>query len=230
MNAPKLRTLSTRQRKQSIKSMKSPPTGKSHQLRKKNRRKKPHYRSKANRKRKKRLSVMRDFFIALTVVAAGALLFFSLFFKIVTVQGYSMMPTLRDSNTVIMRKTTQVKRFDIVYFQQGKTQQIRRIIGLPGETIDYKEDTLFVNGTMVEEKFIIDAINQSQKNGGQYTKDFSLFETLGKRTIPEGYYLVLADNRSYGSDSRQYGLINQEQLIGILRTVILPINDLQNLS
>lgn len=141
-----------------------------------------------------------------------------------------MMPTLRDRNVVLVRKTDQIKRFNVVYFRQGNTMQLRRVVGLPGESIAYKDDTLYVNGTVVEEKFIIDDINEAQRNGGQYTEDFTLQDLTGKATIPETCYLVLADNRSYGSDSRQYGLVTEEQVIGVARTLLLPLTDARTLT
>lgn len=136
-----------------------------------------------------------------------------------------MSPTLRDGNVVLVKKTDKVKRFDVVYFQQGNVQQIRRIIGLPGESIEYKEDTLYVDGKALDEKFIVPQINEAQSNGGQYTADFKLMDLIDQATIPEECYLVLSDNRSYGSDSRQYGLITNDQLLGVLRSIWLPLTD-----
>lgn len=189
------------------------------------------------KKRKKRVVVKKrlsfkivrkgivELCVALVIAVLFSLVISSFFIKVTGVSGYSMMPTLQDGDTVLVRKTKNVERFDLVLFQRGETQQVRRVIGLPGEQIKYSEDFLYVNGAVVDEKFIIDEINETQKNGGQYTKDFQLYEINENIVIPENSYLVLGDNREYGYDSRDYGLIDSQQIIGVVKMRVLPLND-----
>ncbi|MCB5952572.1 signal peptidase I [Enterococcus sp. BWT-B8] len=182
------------------------------------------------RKKRTLLHRMRTGAGALWAAFLAAVLLFlfvsSLFVKITKVNGYSMMPTLQDNHTVLVQKTKAVNRFDLVLFRRGETQQVRRIIGLPEEQIKYSEDFLYVNGEVVDEKFIIDEINEAQKNGGQYTADFDQYDISREAVIPKNCYLVLGDNREYGYDSRDYGLIDREQVIGVVRMRLLPLNDL----
>ncbi|MGL4695815.1 signal peptidase I [Enterococcus larvae] len=187
--------------------------------------KKSLYSKKRQKKRRSSGKSIRDFLI-ITVVTALLFITVSFFFIGITkVQGYSMMPTMKNGDTVLVQKSKKVKRMDIVLFQRGKVQQIRRVIGLPGERISYSDDVLYVDGNVIDEKFIINEINEAQKNGGQYTEDFQLQDISEEQIIPENCYLVLGDNREYGSDSREYGLITSEQIIGVVKAQLLPLND-----
>ncbi|MGL4696155.1 signal peptidase I [Enterococcus larvae] len=163
------------------------------------------------------------------IVLSTALIFLiasSIFLKTAKVSGFSMLPTLRAENTVLVKKTKTFHRFDLVLFKRGEIEEVRRVIGLPGEQITYSEDFLYVDGEPIDEKFIIDEINEAQKNGGQYTEDFQLQDISSETVIPENHYLVLGDNRDYGYDSRDYGLIDSRQIIGIVTMRLLPLNDL----
>ncbi|WP_207695264.1 signal peptidase I [Enterococcus sp. DIV0212c] len=149
------------------------------------------------------------------------------FFRWTKVAGYSMRPTLYDQDVVIIKKTKTVKRFDLILFDLGMKQQIRRVIGLPGEKIRYQEDTLYVNNEPIDEKFLVDEVNETQRNGRNYTEDFFSGNDEGARIIPEGFYLVLGDNRPYATDSRHYGLLATKNVIGRVTVKIFPINDIQ---
>lgn len=202
-------------------SKKQPPQKKSERV-------KQTFENKKKRRRRASFSGIhmgvRDFLVILFVTAAVFLSVSLLFFRVEKIQGYSMMPTLTDGDTVFIQKSKDVKRMDIVLFQRGQVQQVRRVIGLPGERIYYKDDVLYIDGEIVNEKFIINEINEAQKNGGQYTEDFQLLAISESQVIPENRYLVLADNREYGSDSREYGLITSEQIIGIVKARLLPLD------
>ena len=90
----------------------------------------------------------------------------------------------------------------------GKQLLIKRIIGLPGEKIEYKDSELYVNGKFVEDPF---ATNYS------FTDDVSI-------TIPEGEYYVLGDNRHVSLDSRTFGTFNKKQIIGKTDLIVYPFH------
>ncbi|MFD1901106.1 signal peptidase I [Enterococcus termitis] len=126
-----------------------------------------------------------------------------------------MIPTLRNGDILLVQKNNEFQRFDLAVFVNEKNKtQVRRIIGLPGEKIAYKEDILYVNDQPIDEKFIVDEVNESQRNGKNFTEDFTSEDLTSTKIIPDGYYLVLGDNRSYATDSRVYGLISLENMIG----------------
>ena len=134
----------------------------------------------------------------------------------IKVNGESMYPTLEEGDIMILNKTAyyfnKPKRFDIVVVDMPNEYLIKRVIGLPGEQIEYKNNTLYVDGKKVKENF---------KHGK--TDDFNIKE-LGSDTVPEGYYLVMGDNRGNSLDSRELGFMKEEQLLGRTSLIILPFN------
>ncbi|MGX7201906.1 signal peptidase I [Enterococcus plantarum] len=178
----------------------------------------------SKKKRRRRGWQIKEFFLAVTLVSVIAIGVSVFFISILTVRGYSMVPTLREGDKVLIQKKTTFRRFDLVAYTVGDGDpQIRRIIGLPGETIRYTQDTLFVNEQPVDEKFLVDEINESQKNGRDYTEDLEQQPIV----IPEGYYFVLGDNRPYATDSRHYGLVAEKRFLGKVTTQLFPFNEIK---
>lgn len=130
----------------------------------------------------------------------------------VRVIGPSMLPTLEDGDIMILNKLSRnkIKRFDIVVIKYFDERIIKRVIGLPGDTIEYKDGELYINGDVYEEPFLPEDV---------YTQDFILEER-----IPEGYYFVLGDNRAESKDSRIIGLIKNEKIKGKANTVLYPFD------
>ncbi len=135
------------------------------------------------------------------------------------VVGPSMSPNFKDQEIVLLNKFNyrifNIKRFDVVSLKYDGTKYlIKRIIGLPGEAIEYKDNTLYVDGTKVSEEFLKADI---------ITTDFSLAR-LGYEKIPDDMYLVLGDNRENSLDSREIGLIKKKDILGKVNLRIWPIN------
>lgn len=127
----------------------------------------------------------------------------------VRVDGASMNPTLVDGEILILKKYDRsLKRFDIVVLDYNGEKLVKRVIGLPGEKIAYKDNKLYVNGKRVKETF-----------EHEITDDFELEEK-----IPEGYYFVLGDNRINSTDSRMIGAISKEQIQGTTNFSIFPFD------
>ena len=141
----------------------------------------------------------------------------SFLFTPVVVVGDSMVPTLEDKQILLLDKISyrfnKIKRFDIVVIKNGKNEIIKRVIGLPGETIEYKDNVLYVNGEPLESDYNFD------------TDDFTI-EDIGKdlyHQIPDNEYLVLGDNRIVSADSRIIGFIKREDILGKTTISIWPI-------
>ena len=137
----------------------------------------------------------------------------------VIVSGSSMDPTLKNGQVLILNKLEKkITRDDIVVIDakiNGKKERIvKRIIGLPGETLEYKDGFLYINGKRTHDDFV------------DKTRDFTLERVTGKKKIPENYYFVMGDNRRNSLDSRdtRVGLVKKSDIIGkpILR--IWPLN------
>ena len=132
----------------------------------------------------------------------------------VRVDGLSMSPTLDDGEILLLNKLDKkYKRFDIVVIDYNGTKIIKRVIGLPSESVMYKENSLYINGEKVEESFISTDVK---------TEDFVLTEF---NHIPDNYYFVVGDNRNNSVDSRIIGLINKKDILGKVKIALFPFND-----
>lgn len=130
------------------------------------------------------------------------------------VDGLSMYDTLNDHDIVlinkIVMKTNNINRFDIVVLKNNEDGDkiIKRIIGLPGEKIEYKDNKLYINGKEIEDNF---KTNE--------TTDFTA-ETK------ENEYFVLGDNRELSKDSRYLGNFKKENIIGKVDFRFYPFDKL----
>jgi signal peptidase I, bacterial type len=148
------------------------------------------------------------------------------FFKPIHVEGDSMYPTLHNNDmgftNVISRNIGGIERFDVVIIYMPATNKylVKRVIGLPGETISYSGNKLYVNGVYVEEPFLNQAYIDEFMLGidGYFTSDF------GPIVLGEDEYFVLGDNRRKSSDSRFYGAFSASQIIGKGVLILYPFN------
>jgi len=141
------------------------------------------------------------FFIKLFVVAP------------IRVNGPSMEDTLHDKDIMILDEVSyrfsEIKRFDIVVIKYKDDYLIKRVIGLPGEKIEYRDNKLYINDKFVKEEF-----------SHKITEDFT------SMTIPSNMYFVLGDNRVNSTDSRIIGFIDKKDIRGKTDLIIFPINRL----
>ena len=125
------------------------------------------------------------------------------------VNGSSMEPTLYNNELVLINKiglNKGINRYDIVVVKYENSTIIKRVIGLPYETVEYIDNTLYIDGEKV-----------STKVDFEYTKDFKL--TAGKNE-----YIVLGDNRNISKDSRIIGPVNKSDIIGKVDLVLFPFS------
>lgn len=142
----------------------------------------------------------------------------------VKVDGSSMMPTLVDKQRLWSLKTSTPERFDIVNFvppTDPSKQYIKRVIGLPGETVEYRDDQLYINGELIDEPYL-DEYKGQLTEGQLLTDDYTLEGHIGIRTIPEGQYFVLGDNRQNSFDGNDFGLIDREAIIAVAKVSYWP--------
>ena len=163
-------------------------------------------------------------FLTDVVIVVGVVLLLQLHvFSLGQVFGRSMESTLIENQRVLVDKMsyrfTSPNRFDIVTvkFPTEKEYWVKRVIGLPGEKIEYHNNQLYVNGVYVEEDFLDSRV---------VTTDFSTMKFFAETdgVIPEGNYLVLGDNRNVSKDSRIVGTIQKKDILGIVRFSLFPLD------
>ncbi len=140
---------------------------------------------------------------ALTLVIGAATLY--TIAKPVMIEGQAMMPTLYDGDKAFMeRRPDQLQRSDIVIFlfpHDTSKSYIKRIIGLPGETLMIEDGKISINGTQIEEPYI--------------PNEWKSVDSLAAPVkIPDGHYFVLGDNRRNSSDSRFWGTVPRKLIYG----------------
>ncbi len=116
-----------------------------------------------------------------------------------SISGNSMYPTLKDKQVVKVSKTKEINRFDIVIAKKHDNYLIvKRVIGLPNEKVEYKDNHLYINDKPVTEDFI------------------DLYSTKTENfvyTLKDNEYFLLGDNREYSTDSREHGPFRKEEII-----------------
>ena len=159
----------------------------------------------------------------------------------VRVDGHSMDPTLADSEYLLVINKLPIDRFDIVVASEtenGKTKEIvKRVIGLPGDTIQYENDTLYITGKKTDEPYLKEYIKkfkedklQSTYTGNGFEENGELFRQMAQiaeaftvdkdgsatftKKLLDDEYLLLGDDRIVSKDSRQVGAFKKEQIKG----------------
>lgn len=150
-------------------------------------------------------------------------------FTPIVVDGESMMPTLEDGDRMIVNKigyeVGEPNRYDIVVFHAPEEKDyIKRVIGLPGDHVAYKNDQLYINGEPQEEPYL--DLKKEEIIEGVLTEDFTLEDYTQVSVIPEGYVFVMGDNRRYSKDSRMIGLVSMKEIIGNTNVIFWPPNEM----
>lgn len=128
------------------------------------------------------------------------------------VKGNSMFPNLIDGEYILTDKLSarlnNYKRGDIIVFKAPRDHEvdfIKRVIGLPGETVQVGDGKVYINNTPLEESYL----------PSDYVTNPGVFlRTHENVTVPADKYIVLGDNRSHSSDSREWGFVKKEEIIG----------------
>lgn len=138
----------------------------------------------------------------------------------IRVNGDSMLDTLKNKDIMILNKLSyhfnKIKRFDIIVIKHKNDRLIKRVIGLPGEKIEYKDNILYVNGKKVLENF-----------NHEKTANFNIDE-IGSNIVPDDMYFVLGDNRVNSLDSRVIGFIPRSKIEGKTKLTIFPFSRIGN--
>ena len=152
----------------------------------------------------------RDIFLIIVVF----ILFGVFFVQPVVVEGTSMLPELHDGERLLVNKLVyykiqgyswgHIERGDIVVFWYPNDPDksfVKRVIGLPGETVEIRSGKVIINGNTLNEDYLDAAHNSS-------------FPNLSPRIVEKHHYFVLGDNRDNSLDSRSWGLVPEKYIYG----------------
>jgi signal peptidase I len=166
------------------------------------------------------LSWVRD--LAFSVLIAVILIVF--IYQPVKVEGTSMMPTLTDQERIFINKFTyhfglgSIERGDMVVFWFPLAEEksyIKRVIGLPGDTVYIDAGQVYVNGRLLTESYV--------------PEDYRDRVSWEEHRVPPGEYFVLGDHRSSSSDSRTWGFVKREKIYGKAVFVYWPLKNMGRL-
>lgn len=117
----------------------------------------------------------------------------------IKIKGISMEPTLQSEDKSMMFKTVKPKVGDVIFVESGDIKIIKRLIAIEGDTVEIKDNELYVNDKKVNEPYIKEKMD---------TRDIEKF------TLKEDELFVLGDNRNNSSDSREYGVYTMDDYLG----------------
>jgi signal peptidase I len=153
---------------------------------------------------------------------AVALVVKTFFVQAFFIPSLSMYPTLDEGDRVLVNKLSyklhDVHRGDLVVFERPPGQPeseikdlIKRVIGLPGETIEAREGVIFIDGRQLDEPYLIDGVTTAN---------------LPRQEIPDGRVFVMGDNRGDSADSRVFGPIDEDTIVGRAFVKVWPLPEL----
>jgi signal peptidase I len=168
---------------------------------------------------KKNRSLMGAVIETLLIVGAAfaiAMLVQTFMFRVTGILQTSMLPTIDPGDRIIVNcmtyKFRQPHRGEIVVVHDpadDKKDIIKRVIALGGDTIEVADGVLYINGTMVDEPYVV---NKDVAKG------------QARFVVPEGYIYVMGDNRPLSGDSRDFGPVAEDQIIGKVVCVMWPVS------
>lgn len=169
-----------------------------------------------------------DFFLDILEVLVSSFAIFLFIYLLVMqphkIKGASMEPNFHDGEYLITDKLTyrfkEPQRGDVIVFEAPEAageEYIKRIVGLPGETISVHDGSFYINGEKLDEPYLPDSI---------FTKGVLFLKNDEERLIPQGNYFVAGDNRGSSSDSRYWGPITKDKITGRAFFIYWPMSEI----
>ena len=169
--------------------------------------------------------VIKEYFQIILLFAVVFIVVYIFIGQLYEVTGDSMLPTLKNQEQVIAEKIsvnfTNLERGDIIIFKnpyEGNKLLIKRIIALPGERFQIRDGDVYINGEILPEPYL---------ESGIRTYGQKILEQDFEYTVPLKSYVALGDNRENSTDSREWGYIKYENIVGKTVLVYCPVKNIR---
>lgn len=189
------------------------------------------------------LKTVLEFLVLFAVIFFASQLLMRYVLSKDVVQGTSMQPTLENGDRLYSIRVKKPKRNDIVVINapdRPGSLYIKRVIGMPGDTVSSKDNQLSVNGKRIAEpylnkKFATDEINKWASQQGldastiKFTNDFNIktLSSTKSAKVPAGKYFVMGDNRLVSHDSRDFGFVDKSKIQSVVVWRYWPLNQMK---
>lgn len=175
---------------------------------------------KRERYRRRYAGTLRSTVYILITVAAAAVLVATLWMPVLQIYGTSMAPTLAEGDIVVSVKSPKISRGDIVAFYFNNKLLVKRVIAMPGDTVDIDENgSVYLNGSLLDEPYV------AEKSLGECNITLPY-------TVPDERYFAMGDHRLNSLDSRNssIGCVSKDQIVGKLVFSVWPFSNFGKLS
>lgn len=163
-------------------------------------------------KEEPKYAVWKDF-LSYVLIIIVVILIRSFIITPARVSGPSMEPTLLDKDYLFVLKFTKIDRNDIIVFKYDNKELVKRVIGIPGDTLTCSEGNIYLNGELYKDKYTI-----------EYNYCFDPI------TLEKDEYFVMGDNRLVSKDSRMIGKINKKDIKGTTNFRLFPLKKIGKIN
>jgi signal peptidase I len=180
--------------------------------------------------------ILRDWLVVVLIALGAAMLVRVYVLQQFYISGPSMQTTLLENNRVLVNKLSyrlhDVRRGDVVVFDRVTTNDgvvahddlIKRVIAVGGDTVSISQCNVIVNGKKIDESYLDD-----KSGGSQNLVDRCRVIDLAEQTIPKDKIFVMGDNRAESFDSRSFGPIDKDLIVGRAFAIVWPLSKLSGL-
>ena len=180
--------------------------------------------------------VLRDWLVVVLIALGAAMLVRVYVLQQFYISGPSMQTTLLENNRVLVKKLRyrmhDVHRGDVVFFDRVTTNGgvvahddlIKRVIAVGGDTVSISQCNVIVNGKKIDESYL-----DAKSGGSQNLVDRCRVVDLKEQTIPKDKIFVMGDNRAESFDSRSFGPIDKDLIVGRAFAIVWPLSKLSGL-
>lgn len=177
-------------------------------------------------------STVREYFVTTVVCTIFALFVTTYVVHPMTVPTPSMVPTILVGDRLLIDKFTiregfipsipfapthKIQRKDVIVFKYPKEPEIlyvKRVIGLPGETLEVRDKIVYINGKALNEPYVVHIDPHIYRRDSQFFGDESRRDNFGPVDIPADSYFMMGDNRDDSADSRYFGFLPRDHIVG----------------